>query len=545
MQRSGLIRSSSAMVMAIGFTKFLGIISIVPVNQLLGNVGQGFYATAYNLYTIMLVLATGGFPPALGKLISERASIQNYGEIEELFQSTLRLIGALAVIGMLFLWFGAPYYASLVAIHASKQDIRDMTISIRALAPAMLIVPIESVLRGYLQGFQEVRGPALSQAIEQLFRVVVAVFGAFVVIRTGRGVAEGAAVATFAAFVGAVAGVLVLWIAVLPVRRNYAKLQSLNSRRSTNANLTRLLFSVALPVGLGSLVVPISSNIDSLTVINFLTHFAGDTFAQAQAAFGILSRQAQNLVQLPLAFALAVGFSVMPAISAAKSINDTSAISANIIGPIRLMFFVTFPAAAVFLTLARPIEYILSSSYEGSNLIAAISVMCIFSTIEMISTYVLQGLGKLYLPVRNMFTGVALKTILNMVLILLLKNVLGAAIATIAGYMLSSTLNIMAVRKYSGVRFSVIRLATPFFLATLPVLIELFVVNYLLSVWGTSLFHRSTWGWNVTQFIISLVTGGSLYLFISLRAHILRPEQVRSLPFIGLWMSRLSQKVSN
>ena len=544
MCKQGLVRGSSVMVTAIGIIKFLGIISIVPINQLLGNIGQGYYSTAYNLYTILMVLAQSGLPTALSKLISERTSTNNYIEIEQLYRTTVKLVSCFAVIGALLVWFGAPYYASLVALHATKQDIADMTISIRALAPAILVVPFESALRGYLQGFEEVRGQALSQAVEQLFRVLVAVFGTLIVVKMGMGVAKGAAAATFGAFVGAVAGVLILWQAIVPLRRENKPRLTSKSQTTSDKNIRRMLYTVALPVCLGSLVVPISSNVDSLTVVNFLTHFAGQTFNQAQASFGILSRQAQNLVQLPLAFTIAVGFSVMPAISAAKSQNDQTDIQLNIITPIRMMYFVTFPSAAIFLTLAKPIEFVFSNSYDGANIIATISFMCIFSSMELMSTYILQGLGNFYRPVRNMFLGVALKAFLNVLLIILLKSVIGAAITTILGYMLSSTLNILAVRKYSGVQFSVLRLAAPFLLASLPLLLGLLLVNNVLSYLGASLPHNLTWTWNVLQLLISCLIGGVLYVFITIRWRLLRPQQLRSLPIVGQWLWHVTERIA-
>ena len=544
MSKQGLVRGSSIMVTAIGIAKFLGIISIVPINQLLGNVGQGFYSTAYNLYTILMVLAQGGLPTALSKLISERASGGNYLEIEQLYRFTLKLVSFFAVIGALLVWFGAPYYATLVALHATKQDIAEMTISVRALAPAILIVPFESALRGYLQGFQEVRGPALSQVSEQLFRVLVAVLGTLFIVKMGMGVAKGAAAATFGAFVGAIAGVFILWQAIVPLRKKNRPQFTSKSQTTSNGTIRRMLYAVALPVCLGSLVVPISSNVDSLTVVNFLTHFAGQTFNQAQASFGILSRQAQNLVQLPLAFTIAVGFSVMPAISAAKSQNDQTDVQLNIITPIRMMFIVTFPSAAVFFALARPIEFMFSNSYDGANIIATISFMCIFSSMELMSTYILQGLGNFYQAVRNMFLGVALKAILNILLIILLKSVIGAAIATILGYMLSSTLNVLAVRKCSGVQFSVPRLALPFLLASLPLLIELLLVNNILSYLGASLPHNLAWAWNILQLLISCLIGSVLYVFIAIRLRLLRPKQLHSLPIVGHWLWHVTERIA-
>ena len=537
MRKTGLVRSSSVMVAAIGVTKFLGIISIIPINQLLGNVGQGYYSTAYNLYTILMALATSGLPTALSKLIAERTSMNHHEEIEKLYRYTVKLVCSFAVMASLLVWFGAPYYASLVAIHANHQQISDMVVSIRALAPAVLVVPLESALRGYLQGFQEVKGPALSQAVEQLFRVTVAVFGTLLMIKIGKGIAVGAAAATFGAFIGALAGIIVLSFAVLPIRRRNRK-QLTRRGHSNDKQLRRLLYSVALPISIGSLVVPISSNVDSLTVVNFLTHFAGQTFNQAQAGFGVLSRQAQNLVQLPLSFTVAVGFSIMPAISEAASIRDEALIQSNIISSLRMMFFVNFPAAVFFVTLARPIEYLLSDSYDGSLVIATISFMCVFSSMELMSTYILQGLGNLYLPVRNMVLGITLKAILNVLLIILLKSVLGAALATIFGYVLSSALNILAVRKYSGVKFSIARLAFPFLLASVPVCIELILVNWVLFQLVPMVSINLMWIWSVVHLLISSITGAALYFYIALRMRLLRPEQPQSLPLVGTWLSR-------
>ncbi len=175
---------------------------------------------------------------------------------------------------------------------------------------------------------------------------------------------------------------------------------------------------------------------------------------EANELWGILSRQAFQLVNIRSAFALAIGATVLPAIAHAQTLKEQAKVIQTIRGTIRSMFFMTFPAAAVFLALAKPIDIAFYDSNQGTGVIAMVSLIGVFSGLELISTYMLQGLGKMYRPVRNMFIGILVKVVFNAMLIYTL-GILGAAIASAIGYLCSSWLNIMAVKKYGRVHFSV------------------------------------------------------------------------------------------
>jgi PST family polysaccharide transporter len=533
-------RGASIMVLCVALAKFLGIIWVVPVTALIGQEGLGLYSNAYAVFTIFQQLALSGFPLAMSKLISERIAHERFAEAEQIYQVAMRTIVPLGLLAFLLMWFGAPLYSYLTAVGDPTEAARLLVPSFHTLALALLFIPFISGFRGYMQGFQQLEAPAYSQAIEQIFRVVAMVVGAYFVIRVEhRSVAAGSAAATLGAAVGAAAGALLLAFAIIPLRREYRV--SVHDSPLRYRQALRVLYQVALPISLGGLVVPISNLADSFTVQNLLMA-AGQTYKEATAGYGILTRQALYLIQLPLSFAYAIGISVLPAISAATAKGDHKTLQRTVRSTVRGMFLISFPAAAVLLILARPISSSLYGNYDGAPIISAVSFMAIFSSLELISTYILQGLGKFYRPVRNMFLGVGVKVVLNVVLILSLHSVMGAAIATTIGYICSSALNVLAVKKYGNVKMSLGRYALRFATPTVGLLAVLWLSKTGVRWFLSELLVHSVRFENVTVLIISVLVGAWSYVYFILKLGIVREKELESLPGIGRRLASISRR---
>lgn len=544
MQRRSLTRGASVMVVSVAVAKVLGILYIVPLTSLIHQEGLGIYSNAYALYAILLTLATSGFPTAMGKVVSERLALGRLNEVEQIYRVTMRMMWLFAIILALAMWFGAPLYSHLVAIQDPQGASRVLVSSVRALAPSVLIVPAMSGLRGYLQGFQRLEPSGYSQAVEQLFRVAAMVVGAAVVMRVTHGnIADGAAAATFGAFVGALAGMALLRVAVHVLRREVHQEQAHAKRPDpgphvSNTRILGMLFRVSLPISLAALVVPISNLIDSVTVQNLLM-LSGESLQRATADYGILSRQAFQLIQLPLAFGMAVGASVLPSISHAKAVRDQRTIASNVTGTIRSMFFMSFPVAASLLMLGRPVDILLFHGTEGAVIISGVSFMGVLSSLELISTYMLQGLGKLMRPVRNMFIGVAIKLFLNLALIPHF-HIIGAAAATTVGYLISSLLNIQAVRKYGHVHFSVWRLAAPTLVAAVPLCFAMGVSSWVAYLGAHAWYGSADRFVALTQIVLALLVGGLVYVLTAIRIKAVSAAELRRLPVVGNRLSRIA-----
>lgn len=541
-QTSSLARGTSLYVICVAIAKVLGLVWIIPVTALIGPQGLGIYSNAYSVYNILQQFATSGFPLAMGKLVSEHRATGDRAVVEHIYRVTMRSLMVFSVIAFGLMWFGTPLFAHLISWRNWQQALAENGPSIRAVSLMLLVIPAMSGLRGYLQGFQRFEAPALSQTIEQLFRVLAMVFGAYLVVHQLHldKAVDGAAAATFGGFVGGIAGLTLLVLAVVPLRQQERAL-GIEDSPFRDSQILRMVYRVAIPVSLGGLVVPIANVVDSWTVTNLL-QMTGISLTEATKQFGILTRQAMYLVQLPMAFAYAIGVAILPAIATAAAKRRTQDIQENIVFSLRSMFLISFPTAAMLLVLSRPINESLFGMTQGSAIISTVSFMSVFSSLELISTYILQGLNQLYRPVRNMFLGVAVKTLFNVILILATHSVIGAAIATTIGYMCSSLLNVMAVRKYSNVQFSVRRIMGPFFRASILLTIFLLIVNFGLHFALRPLFGDSTRVFYIVQLLSASILGGLFYLYLIFRSGAITPTEVQHIPGIGRFLVRFSRR---
>lgn len=540
-RNSDLTRGASIMVISVTLTKILGLIYIIPLSRLIGSTGMGIYSNAYNLYITLSILSTAGFPTAMGKLISEQLALKKYGDVEQIYRVTMLVLSLLSVPLTALMWFGAPIYSYLIAFNDPGQSSQLLTWSVRAVAPSLLVVPVISGLRGYLIGFQRLEANGYSQALEQVVRVVAIVAGAALLMHWTHGnAAAGAAAATFAAFLGAVAALFLLLFAMSSVRREVKRIRVPHQRVMPWKTALRTLYLIALPISIGSMVLPLAGLIDSLTVQNLLT-LRHMPLQEAIGQYGVLSRQAMQLAQLPMAFAMAIGSSILPAISHANALKDQHTIHRNVTGTLRSMFFMTFPVVAALWLLPVPIDKVLFGSTDEANIIASVALMGVFSSLELVSTYMLQGIGNMYRPVRNMFIGVLIKLVLNLTLIYPF-GILGAAIATIVGYMASSTLNLLAVKKYAKLEFSVWRIAMPSLVAGSALCITIITVNFIAYHTAVHLIS-SDFVLRLWQLVASLGLGAVVYVVASIRLKAVAPEELRRLPAIGGKLARLAERI--
>jgi len=535
------------MVAMVTLSKVLGLVAIIPLTLLIGDVGLGIYANAYILYANLVTLSTAGFPTAMGKLISERLAVGRYEDVEQIYKVTIRFVLLAGFVLFILMWFGAPLYSYAVALQNKKASAKDLVWAIRALAPCLLVIPLMSALRGYLQGFQRLEPSAYSQAIEQFVRVIFIVVGAYLAMKWSHGnPASGATAATLAAFVGGFAGLIWLMKAVKPLRTSFLSKSFPRRTKISNRDVLKMMFKIALPVSLGAMVVPISGLVDSFTVQNILM-WTGMSYGTATGQYGILTRQAMQLIQLPLAFAMAVGVAVLPAIASAKARKDDRSIEQQISGTFRSMLFMTIPVSAACLVLAQPIDEFLFHSHEGVEIIGSVSFMGIFSSTELISTYMLQGLGEMYRPVRNMFLGVGIKLIFNLFLIYTMK-IEGAAIATTIGYLFSSTLNVLAVKKYSRVRISIWKNAIPSLEAGAILCVTLGLCGALWNAFVPKFHgphqHLQDWLSSTGDLVVALSIGGCVYVFCSIWLGAVSEHEIKRLPLIGSRLSKLAHRIA-
>lgn len=426
-------------------SKILGVIYIVPLQNMAKDYAMGLYQMAYSIYLVMLMVTTAGIPLAISKMISERNTLGDPAGADQMFRVGARYLTVMGFVFFAFMYFSAGWLAGLMGDSSGST-------AIRALSFALLIVPVLAAMRGYIQGHQFMDISGNTQVIEQLVRVATILIGVFVAVKLSASSQAIAAVATFGAVLGALMSLLYIHRHLKQMKRGDRE-NLLKNPSESNKQVFFEILKVSIPITLTSLVLPLSQIVDSFTIINLLRygfHWSKDV---ATAEYGIFTARALRMIALPLSLAVAIGTSVMPSISEAIANGNFKLRDERVVDSFRLTSFFSFPAAAGIYVLAGPIDIALFQDLHGVKTIAMVSFMSIFASFELVCAYILQSIGHMYRPVRYMFAGLGLKLVMNFILVPQI-GILGAAIASVLGYILSAVFSIYAIHKVTMIPFS-------------------------------------------------------------------------------------------
>lgn len=500
MSKKSFFKGAAILTIAGILVKVLGAFYRIPLGNMIGDEGMGYYQTAYPLYNLMYALSTSGIPVAIAKLVSEKRALNDFVGAQKVFKVAFigMLIGGLA--SSLTILFGTKYivnnFLSPNAYYA-----------IIALVPALLFSPLMSAFRGYFQGMQDMTPTALSQVVEQLFRVIVGLLLASFLLDRGLEFAAGGA--SFGASIGAVFGFIIVLVIYFYKRKEAIKELKSSSKQfvESTGSIIKKILAISIPISFGASVVPLIGLIDVAIVMDRL-RYLGFSEVEANGLYGQLSGFAQTLINFPQVFSIALAVSLVPAISAGMARRDINSVNNTISSGIRATLIIGLPSAFGLSILATPIMKLLyyntdiSVQQSSGSILSILAYSIIFLTIVQTFTAILQGMGKQMVPVINLLIGAVVKTIVTYILTGIPGiGIMGAVIGTIVAYMIAAILNFIAIKKYISIRLSVIdTFLKPLISVIIMTIVVYFTYNYSQNIIGAKVAT-----------IASIFIGGIIY----------------------------------
>lgn len=502
-------------------SKLLGAVYRIPYQNIAGDIGLYVYMQVYPLYTTLLILATAGFPIAISKIVSERIAIGDALGARRAFRVASISLVVLGLFFFLLLYGGAPLIARFMGDE-------HLTTPLRAVAWSLPLVPMAAILRGYFQGHQNMMPTGVSQVIEQLIRVIFILLAAFWAMNVYQDAYLAGTGAVFAAFPGGVAAILVLlwyW------RKDKQGAHLIPEQRAgagtwTNRQVLRSLLMYAVPICMGALVLPLVPLVDSITVVNML-QISGTPEDLAKLLKGAFDR-GQPLIQFGTFFATSLSLALVPAISEAVAQRQHHMIASRSEIAIRLTFLLGLPASFGLALLAEPVNVMLYGDKNGTEALAVQSFTIMFATLSIASAGILQGLGRVMRPARNLFIGVMVKLVLNLALVPF-WGIAGAALSTVIAYLVAMGLNVLAVKKYTGAHIGLRQTVHKPFLSVIVMSVVVLLVE-----WGaTALLGKTGMSERLYQTLVALIsvgTGALVYLLALLKTGGLTRSDIHFLP---------------
>ena len=93
--------------------KLIGLFFRVPLTNIIGRAGMGYYQMAYPIYAAILAISTSGLPTAISRMISERRAVGKYYEAYRVFRVSFYVMLTLGVVTSVGLFILAPMISSM------------------------------------------------------------------------------------------------------------------------------------------------------------------------------------------------------------------------------------------------------------------------------------------------------------------------------------------------------------------------------------------------------------------------------------------------
>ncbi|MDZ4132122.1 MAG: polysaccharide biosynthesis protein [Dethiobacteria bacterium] len=532
---SAFVRGAAILAVAGILARVIGAVFRIVLAAILGDEGIGLYQYAYPIYSTLLVISTAGVPVAVSKIMAEKIALHDYREAMRVFRIAFIILSLSGLLITLVLLFGADYIARVVVRDAKA------LYPIMAIAPAIFFVTIMASLRGFFQGQQNMAPTAISQLLEQLARVAFSIF--MVIFLLPIGLEYAAAGATSGAAVGGLAGLLMLAFLYWRKKGSFQLLaeQQIEHSPESISRIIGRIFSLAIPVTIGGLVIPLITLID-LAVVPRQLQAAGFDIETARALYGQLTGMAGSVVYFPNVVALALSISLVPAISEAFALQDSALIKSRTAIAVKLTVLFSLPATLGLYLLAEPITMLLFNNEQAGYALAYLSWSVIPLCLYVTTTGLIQGLGRPIIPALNMLYGGLVKTVLAWYLTAMPElNIGGAAIASVVGIGVAAILNLIFVARSTGWRA---RAAEIIFLPMLAVAAMSLVVYATYAGFTHYAGPFLTAGrLNGLATLMAIFLGMLVYGLVLLITGGLSREELLMVPVIGVRLERLAGRL--
>lgn len=463
-------------------SKLIGALYRIPLTNILGAEGMGIYYMVFPLYTVLLTISSGGIPVAISRLVAVKQANSDEKGGKEILSVSIVVFAVIGVACTLLLLFSRN-------IIASVQGNIKSSAAYAGISPAILLVVLLACFRGYFQGKQNMFPSSVSQIIEQSVKLFVGLYLA------GRMSVYGLEYAVLGALLGitisefaALAVIFIMYIfSENSIRRrkkikqkrtvlyersdelaplenviNSSKIIGKSSVKSRDVkgkfSIIKEILRIAVPVTLGSLILPLTQVIDSVMTVNLLV-LNGVTRETATAYYGIFNGTVMTVINMPIVVISSLSVALMPRIAALLERGEDTRFEIGF--NMKLVSFIALPMFLFILVFSKEIITLLfSRGLTGADialaasLLRAGSVIILVMGITQISTAAIQGHNHAGVPVRNLLIGAAVKVVLSAVLLNFI-GIYGAIAGTVACYITATILDIISLKKYSKFSFSI------------------------------------------------------------------------------------------
>ena len=469
-KKQTFLHGAALLAIATAIVKVIGALYKLPLKMVIGDEGYSYFSTAYDIYTVLLLISTAGLPVAMSRMISQATSLGNQSQIRRVYNSARALFFGIGAVSTLLMML----FCRQLAVALEQPD---AWFAIVCLGPCAFLMGIISTYRGFFQGQGNMIPTSISQVLEAIIKLVVGLLAAVLLLHFTGSIPFAAGGAILGVTGSCLLSVFYLFsVYHKSVDTTVETEGAVTSYRET----TKQLLAIAVPITIGAaglqlltvietslymdrliallesnrLLSPLAEILEAeVTAANPLGLTASEKYAKIAANFNGIYNMGKTIYNMPNAFITPITISIIPAITSQLTLSNDSGVKATEESAARVTALLSLPCAVGLMVLAEPIMALLGG-YSGEKLVLATQLMQLLGisvflhAIVLLTNAIMQAHGHANIPVVNMLCSGVLKLI---IVYILSGNpaigILGVPLGTALCNLCIAILNLFAMRK--------------------------------------------------------------------------------------------------
>ncbi|WP_100331693.1 stage V sporulation protein B [Bacillus xiapuensis] len=506
------IKGTLILMAALLITKILGFVNRIVIARLIGEEGVGLYMMVFPTFILIVTLTQIGLPVAISRSVAAAEAQKDHAKVKKILAVSLAITIFLSLIFTPSLLLLAPYLSEVLFTDPRTYY------PLAAISPAIPIIAVSSVLRGYFQGKQNMKPAAYAQIIEQVVRILLIAF------LTKKFLPMGIEYAAAAAMAAAAAGELISLLYLLSMfkitktfRLRKRFFQAVHSGKET----AKELLEVAIPTTGGRMIGSLSWFFEPIVVTQSLA-IAGVGAVIATREYGILTGYALPVMFLPSFVTLALSTSLVPAVSEAYTKREHQLLEYRVQEALRFCLITGGLAVLVLYLYAEPLMRFMYHSANGAKFIELLAPFFLFYYYQGPLQAVLQALNLANAAMINSLIGAAVK--LAVIFIFASQpqfGIYGAALGMAVGILLVTLLHLASVFKKISLSLNIRQYVKFLFVLTAVFFCSQWINRYWLDQLA-----------GLTFLISGIACTSFCYFIISAAAGLITKRDIHRLPFL-------------
>ena len=363
-------------------SQFLGFVYRILLSRLIGAEVMGLYQLIMPVFSVIMALTAVGLTVAVSNLSSQYHARGNRAAIAQVLRRCL------AVFLLLFAAVAAVVVLLYDPISVYLLGDARTQLGLLLLLPCILLTGVENLHKHFFYGTGNIRPPAAVELCEQFIRTG-AVLGLLVVFLPQNPERTVGLIVTGMILCELFSAVTLLLLA----RRHLNRAGGLTGAPLEHRQLNRRIASIAVPIGLTSLLGNLMGSATSVLIPQRLVH-AGAEVSEAMSAFGVLCGMTLPMLALPTVFLSAMSLVLVPRLARSTALNRPQAVRDTISQALSAVSVLALPAMGMMAVLGEELGVLLFRQEAVGEYLLPLAAATALSCYQAILGASLNGVGR-------------------------------------------------------------------------------------------------------------------------------------------------------